>query len=668
MLIHHLVGDAIRVALFLGLALTAVALLRGTSSATRRLVLATSLAGALLLPVVSAAVPSWRVETPLPVARFGSVVAVDSVVPAVEGAALAPAVLPPATHAEPARALDWAALAVGVWGAGVALVVARLLAGLVRTRRLVRRATRATAWSRAVARAERTTGQRAEVRETSELDAPAVAGIVAPVILVPRSSSSWTDERRYAVLLHELAHVRQRDCLAHVVARIVCALHWYSPLAWLAAHRLRIERELAADDAVVAAGARASSYAEDLLALACSAGDAPTGALGMVERSPLAARVTAIVSVGRPRRPPTLAIAVLLVASVGAGVLAVACATPEAVSPSHAEPASRATLAQASVLATSTVDPRLESIAEEELGRAMEESKAAAGTVLVLDPSTGEILANAGRAHGAPADVALGTAYVTGSTLKAVLLAGALEESVVSEAERFDCEGGSWTYHGQTIQDSAPHGLLTVPDMLAVSSNVGFTKVYDRLGGERLGHWLRVFHFGTAPAIDRAASGWLPEHIADRSAAGAMLAIGERMTASPLQVAAAYGALANGGVYVPPTLVRRAGEAPREPILRPETARSIVTMLEGVVSREDATGTRARVAGQRVAGKTGTAAWVLPDGSERYYASFVGFVPSTSPRYVILVGLEEPEGERAGGLVAAPVFSRVATRALALGR
>jgi cell division protein FtsI (penicillin-binding protein 3) len=185
--------------------------------------------------------------------------------------------------------------------------------------------------------------------------------------------------------------------------------------------------------------------------------------------------------------------------------------------------------------------------------------------------------------------------------------------------------------------------------------------MYDRLGGERLGHWLRAFHFGTAP-------GWLPERIADRSAAGAILAIGEKMTASPLQVAAAYGALANGGVYVPPTLTRRTGEIPREAILRPETAHAVVAMLEGVVSREDATGTRARVVGQRVAGKTGTAAWALPDGSDRYYASFVGFVPSNSPRYVILVGLEEPQGEHAGGVVAAPVFSRVATRALASGR
>jgi membrane peptidoglycan carboxypeptidase len=469
------------------------------------------------------------------------------------------------------------------------------------------------------------------------------------------------------VLLHELAHVRQRDCLAHLVARTVCALHWYSPLSWLAAHRLRIERELAADDAVVAAGARASSYAEDLLAIACGAADVPTGALGMAEGSPLAARVTAIVSAGRPRRPPTLAVASLLVASVGTGVLVVACATPQAVSPRHAEPSSQATLAQASVLAASTVDPRLESIAEEELGRAMDESKAASGTVLVLDPTTGEVLANAGRARGAPADVGVGSVYVTGSTLKAVLLAAALEEGVVSEAERFDCEGGSWTYQGEAIQDSVPHGLLTVPDMLAVSSNVGFTKIYDRLGSGSLGRWLRAFHFGTAPSIEGAASGWLPERIADRSAAGAMLAIGEKMTASPLQVAAAYGALANGGVYVPPTITRRTGAAPREVILRPETARAVVAMLEGVVSREGATGTRARVVGQQVAGKTGTAAWALSDGSERYYASFVGFVPSSSPRYVILVGLEGPQGEHAGGIVAAPVFSRVATRALAPG-
>ncbi len=683
MLIHHLLGDALRVAVLLALTLLAMPLLRRTSSATRRLVLAMSLGGALALPLVSAAVPAWRLQAPEAVASLRAVVMAEPLVPAGPSAAVSPRGEPASVsflRVEPARRFDATALLAFVWGAGAALVLARLLVGLATTRRIVRRATAAPAWLRAAARAVRATGQRVDVRTTGDLDAPAVAGLLAPVILVPEASVSWTDERRYAVLLHELAHVRQRDCLAQAVAQLACAVHWFNPLAWLAAGRLRVERELAADDAVVEAGARASRYAEDLLAIACGAGPArhvPSGALGMAEPSLLAARVRAIVSARRLRRPPSPAGTALLVAGVGAGVLAVACATPEAITVAKTEIVAKATispsaapaLAPASTPPGSTLDPRLQSIAEDELGHAMDQWKAAAGTVLVLEPSTGAILANAGRAHGAAADVAVRSAYVTGSTLKAFTLAAALEESVVSPTDRFDCEQGSWTYHGETIHDSAPHGSLTVPEMVAVSTNIGFGKIYDRLGGERLGRWLRAFHFGTAPAIDGAVAGWMPERIEDRSPAGVMVAIGEKLTASPLQVAAAYGALANGGLYVAPTLTRRTGEVARERVLKAETARAVVAMLEGVVSREEATGTRARVDGQRVAGKTGTAGWEMPDGSEHSYASFVGFVPSTSPRFVILVGLEQPqdaEGEAGNGpTAAAPVFSRVATRALA---
>jgi beta-lactamase regulating signal transducer with metallopeptidase domain len=281
MLIHHLLGDALRVAVLLALALLAILLLRGASSGTRRLVLAMSLGGAL--PLVSATVPSWRVQTPDVVASLRTVVVAEPVVPArtpatvaTQGKAVSFA------RVEPARSSDATALVACVWAAGAAIVLARLLVGLARTRRIVRRASLAPAWSLAAARAGRTTGQRVDVRATAELDAPAVAGVLAPVILVPQASASWSDDRRYAVLLHELAHVRQKDCLAQVVAQLACAVHWFNPLLWLATRRLSLERELAADDAVVAAGARASSYAEDLLAIASAVprGMCPRGCSG----------------------------------------------------------------------------------------------------------------------------------------------------------------------------------------------------------------------------------------------------------------------------------------------------------------------------------------------------------------------------------------------------
>jgi len=663
MLIHHFLGDALRVAVLLALALSAMPLLRRASSATRRLVLAASLGGVVALPLLSAAVPSWHVQAPDAVASLRAAVIPEPLVTATRGATVSTSgqsAATPVLRGEAARSVDLTAVLACLWAAGAALVLARLLVGLAKTRAIVRRAMPARDWSLASAHAWRTTGQRADVRMTGELDAPAAAGMLTPVVLVPEASA---DERRYAVLLHELAHVRQRDCLAQVVAQLACAVHWFNPLVWLAARRLRVERELAADDAVVAAGARASSYAEDLLAIASAgagAGEVPSGALGMAERSLIATRVRAIVAARRGRRPPTPLGTALLVSSVGAGVLAVACATPETMKAPRVAPSITAAAAPAPSSVGSTIDPRIQAIAEEELDREMNATKAAAGTVLVLDPATGEILANAGRDHGAAADVAVRSAYVTGSTLKAFTLAAALEENVVSPGDRFDCEQGTWTSHGVTLHDSAPHGVLTVPELLAVSSNVGFAKIFDRLGGDRLGRWLRAFHFGTAPAIDGATAGWIP------SADDAMLAIGESLKASPLQVAAAYGAFANGGYYVAPTLTRRTGAPPREQILRPQTASSVVTMLEGVVSSDKATGTAARVEGQRVAGKTGTASWTMPDGSERVYASFVGFVPAQAPRFVILVGLEQPQSEEPyGGTTAAPVFSRVATRALA---
>jgi cell division protein FtsI (penicillin-binding protein 3) len=138
------------------------------------------------------------------------------------------------------------------------------------------------------------------------------------------------------------------------------------------------------------------------------------------------------------------------------------------------------------------------------------------------------------------------------------------------------------------------------------------------------------------------------------------------VTASPLQIAAAYATLANEGEYVAPTRTHRTGPAPRERVMKAETARNVVSMLEGVVYGEKGTGKLARVDGVRVAGKTGTASWDLPGGGEGIYASFVGFVPSTSPRFVIVVGVEQPKGEGGGGVVAAPAFSKVASRALAV--
>jgi beta-lactamase regulating signal transducer with metallopeptidase domain len=655
-----LAAAALRGAVLLALALLAMPLLRRAPASARRLVLALALGGALVLPAVSALAPALRVEAP---ARVAALRGHPTLEPLAEGGGAPAPAIHPAAAAQPAARFDVAPILLAVWALGALLVVARLAVGLARSRAMVRRSTPAPAWAAASARAARLTGLRAEVRATGDMDAPAVTGVISPVVLVPHASASWSDARRLAVLLHELAHVRQQDCLAQIVAQLACALHWFDPLAWMAARRLRVERELAADDAVLAAGARASSYAEDLLAIAGIERRAPAGTLGMAERSTLAARITAIVAPGRARGPISAARAALVAAGVLAVLFVVACTSPTAPAPRPAAaPVLDPAPPPAPVTAGSTIDARLQRIADEELDRTMAEWQGQAGAILVLDPSTGEILANAGRAGGAPSDVAVRRAYVTGSTLKTVLLAAALSEGVITPADRFDCENGARWYGKRKLYD-AGYGTLTVPEMLAVSTNIGFSKIFDRLGGDRFGSWLARFHFGAAPPIPGATAGDLPGRLETGSFEGAVAAIGEAMAASPLQVAAAYAAIANDGVYVAPTLVRRASP-PREPILKPEVARTVIGMLEGVVTGERSTGKLAAVAGVRVAGKTGTAEWDLPGGGRGIYASFVGMVPVERPRFVILVGVEGPRDGGSGGKVAAPAFARVAARAL----
>src|SRR5262249_53525641 len=139
--------------------------------------------------------------------------------------------------------------------------------GLARARSLARRASAMPrGFSEIAARAEQQIGASADVRVSDAIDGPMVTGVLAPVVLMPRAALAWDEARWRAVLLHELAHVKQRDCLAQIVAQIVCAANWFDPLVWWGARRLRLERELAADERVLASGARPVAYAEHLVA------------------------------------------------------------------------------------------------------------------------------------------------------------------------------------------------------------------------------------------------------------------------------------------------------------------------------------------------------------------------------------------------------------------
>ena len=658
----------LRVGLVFALALASVALLGRAPAAVRRFVLACAFVAALALPLVSALAPSLRLESPIAASlvRARSVAERPIGTETLESAPARPreASAPPTTR--PARAFDWRVVVVALWALVFAPLALRLAVGLRHASRLVARSRDAADWDEAIARAHRATGLRARVRVSDDLGAPAVAGLVTPTVLVPASSRGWTEERRYAVLLHELAHVAHRDGWVQLASELACAIHWWNPLAWRALRRLRIERELAADDVVLSAGARASSYAEDLLAIAgeLSVGNkASVALLGMAGEPALVRRVVAIVAEDRARGPVSRVSAGVASAAFGAAAIFVACATPSS------SPVTEGTISAPRVTsASSTIDPTFQAIAEDELARVLAETGAASGTVLVLEPATGAIVANAGSARGVPTDVAIQKVYVAGSTFKAVPLAGALDDRAVDAGERFDCEHGSRLIAGKRFRDAAENGNLSLPEMLAVSSNVGFSKVFDRLGAGRLDHWLRRFHFD-APPFDGAAVGGLPPRVVDGSFEGARIAIGQDVHATPLQIASVYATFANGGEYVAPTLVRHApGEAPRERVVREETARAVLAMLAHVVDSERGTGKRARVAGVRVAGKTGTSSWDRAGGGEDSWMSFVGVAPVEAPRFVVFVGVESPRGDESGGTVAAPVFARVVAKLLALLR
>lgn len=700
-----LLADAARSAVLLGLALAAMPLLRSAPAGARRLVLAFALAAAALVPVASRAVPAWGVlpsaELSIAAAPFAEPPGEAVTAPSVQRAEAPPPAAAPAPPAPAPRSLPWGSVLLAVWAAGALVVLVRLGLGLGRALAIVRRAVPIS--GPAIEAATREAGARARVCESAEVEAPAVTGVFSPVVLVPRSARTWSDARWRAVLLHELAHVRQRDCLANVVAQIACATSWFDPLSWLVARRLRTERELAADERALSTGARPTDYAGHLLAIAAGASAArgvPAGALGMAERSELPARIEAIVRPGAPPRPVSAARAVVIAACTAVLLGAVACVTsttgagvtpPAASSPAlppragAAPPLStgaapRGPLAEevAAVLGAPagsvelTIDPAIQAIVDEEMKRLDAEHHPVAATAVVLDPKTGEVLALVDPTFAA-------TPRTTGSTMKTLLVAAALEEGAVKPEDRFFCDRGARSYGQLTLRDAREHGDLDVAQILVVSSNIGASRIFDKLGGAPLLRWMRRFHLGEPSGIElRAATPItaLPSSVEDGSFAGASLAGGHSgAVASPVHLAAAYAAIANQGVYNAPALARRVlgpdGRPTREHrpsnerLLRPDTAGAVMAMLERVVTDEQGTGKAARVEGVRVAGKTGTGDETPPGGQPRYYASFIGAAPAVSPRFVILVGAVVADENGTGGRVSAPVFARIAARALA---
>lgn len=636
-----------------GLGLGAARLVRGAEA--RRLVLLLALGASVAAPAVTwvsrTAAPSAQVRLPrLPFAEPTPMEA-----PVLSGALTAGAPLASGGAAPRPEGVRWSPGLGAVWALGALWLLTRGVVSLGRTRALARRASPLDP-----ERAAQVCGQaggRALIRVTDELETPAVAGLFRPVILMPRSALGWSPQRWRAVLLHELAHVRRGDTRGQFLGTVACALYWPLPLVWMAAREFRRACEFAADEAALAAGETPSAYAEHLLAVATGR-PAPAAALGVASRpSELGQRIEAVVAPGARPHPLTALRALALQGTAASLLGLVACAGSEpsaqpSTSPAAAAPATAVAKVEAQEAGTdSTIVPSLQALAEQEV-RKIEQEHAGRATIVAIEPATGFVVAMAGS-------LARAASYEPGSTIKPITVAIALDTGAITAQQSFFCEQGARAYGSEKMRDASPHGQLDVGEILAVSSNIGTSKIYDQLGGERLIRGFERFHLGEA--LSGVPASPLPPVPADRSLQGAVLSLGVNLTVSPLRLAAAYAALASGGQYRTPVLRRSEATAPQR-VVSEASAQAVVKMLEGTVQGEQGTGKLARVNGVRVAGKTGTvnnSASAVPD---RTTASFVGIVPADKPRLVILVGVEAKGASITGGNVAAPAFARLASQ------
>jgi len=335
-----------------------------------------------------------------------------------------------------------------------------------------------------------------------------------------------------------------------------------------------------------------------------------------------------------------------------------------------------------------TIDINLQHIVERELRAAVEANRADGGTVIIMDPNTGEVLALAsyptfnpnvaGAASAADRlNRAIQTVYEPGSTFKIVTASAALDEGIVGPTELIDTNPGVLKLPGRTIDEASGHnyGVLSFEEVIVRSSNVGAVKIGLRIGRERLTRYVERFGFGQriTPDLRGESPGqWNPANLNDNGVAS--ISMGYQISVTPMQMAAAVNSVANGGTLFEPHLVRAIlRDGHREPVapkalrrtISATTAATLTTMMEGVVER--GTAITAKVEGYPVAGKTGTAHKAIPRGYSKtdFFASFVGFIPSRQPVFTILVVIDTPRaGTHFAGRVAAPVFQRIAVAAL----
>lgn len=342
-----------------------------------------------------------------------------------------------------------------------------------------------------------------------------------------------------------------------------------------------------------------------------------------------------------------------------------------------------------------TIDGRIQYLVESQLRSAIRDTGSKGGLAVVMDPKSGEILAMANVPGFNPniffkyhpmawRNKVITDCFDPGSTFKPFLVAGALEEGVIKENDRFYCEDGVYAVGGRRICDVKKHEELSIREILKYSSNIGAVKVAEVLGKEKFGQYIRDFGFGSKTGIDLPGEspGILREPRSWTKVDTAAIAFGQGVSVTAIQLITAFCAIANDGVLMKPCVVRglidHEGRVVKEftptvvrRVISSATAGKLTSFLTSVVEEEDGTGRNARIANVTVAGKSGTSQKL--DTAKGKYSrdmvtvSFMGFFPAWDPHFAILVVLDEPKKKKWGGESAAPVFKKIAEQVLVRG-
>lgn len=337
-----------------------------------------------------------------------------------------------------------------------------------------------------------------------------------------------------------------------------------------------------------------------------------------------------------------------------------------------------------------TLDKTIQFIAEKELAKAVKDSNAKSGMALVMESDTGKVLAMANYPTFNPnaysryslaelRNHVVADSFEPGSTFKIFTIAAAIDSGAIKSTDVYNCENGTYRIADRIIHDDHPQSRLNVSEIIKYSSNIGSAKIGFKMGEAKLSSYLRNFGFGGRTGIDLPGEtpGSLKRHWYGIDLA--TISFGQGVSLSTIQLVSALSAVANGGNLMKPYLVEQilddSGKQVQkfEPqivrrVISPETAQKLTKMME-TVTGEGGTGTKAALDGYRVAGKTGTAQKVDPVtrtySPSKRIGSFVGFVPANKPKLTIAVIIDEPQGVKYGGVVAAPAFRGIAQNSLA---